>query len=136
MKFMNIRTLAIGGALVALLSSAAIAADPASVTVQIKTLNNSGEHGTAVLTQESDGVKVVISLEGAPKDAQPTHIHAGSCANISKAPEYPLSNTVDGKSTSVVPGIKLADLTSEAHAINVHKSATDLGTYVACGTIK
>lgn len=136
MTFMKIRTLAIGGALVALFSSAAMAADPSSVTIQIKALNNSGEHGTAVLTQESNGVKVVISLDGAPKDAQPTHIHAGTCANISKAPEYPLSSVVDGKSTSVVPGVTLADLTAGAHAINIHKSATELGTYVACGTIK
>ena len=25
---------------------------------------------------------------------------------------------------------------SSAHAINIHKSMTDLGTYVACGNIK
>jgi Cu/Zn superoxide dismutase len=133
---MKIRMLITAGALVALFSSAVSAAEPTSVTVDIKPLSNSGEHGTAVLTQEAGGVKVVIALQGAPKDAQPTHIHVGTCGKINKAPEYPLKDTVDGKSTSIVPGIKLSDLMSDPHAINIHKSAMDLATYVACGDVK
>jgi hypothetical protein len=32
--------------------------------------------------------------------------------------------------------VTLADLTSGMFAINVHKSTSDLGTYVSCGDIK
>jgi hypothetical protein len=108
-----------------------------SLTVPMKALNDSGENGTAVLTQQDDGVHVVVTLKDAPKDtAQPTHIHIGTCGNINKAPEYALVSTVDGKGDSVVKGVKLSDLTAGKYAINVHKSGDDLGTYVSCGDIK
>ena len=106
-----------------------------TVTIPMKELNNSGENGTATLTQQSDGVKIVISLKGAPSTAQPTHIHIGTCGNIKAAPEYALSNTVDGSSTSTV-SVSLDTLLAGKYAINVHKSADDLGTYVSCGDIK
>ena len=107
-----------------------------TVTIPMKALNNSGETGTAVLTQQDEGVQVVVTLKNTPSNEQPTHIHAGTCSNINKAPEYGLRNTVDGKSSTIVRGIKLSDLTSGKYAINVHKSADDLGTYVSCGDIK
>ncbi|HET9030935.1 MAG TPA: hypothetical protein VFN49_12250 [Candidatus Aquilonibacter sp.] len=120
-----------------LVPSFAVAASTAnSVTIPMKALNGSGEDGTAVFTQEKDGVRVVVSLKNAPKGTpQPTHIHAGNCGNINKAPEYPLNNTVDGSSSSVVKGVKLSDLMASKYAVNVHKSGDDLGTYVSCGNI-
>ncbi|MGZ3497009.1 MAG: CHRD domain-containing protein [Vulcanimicrobiaceae bacterium] len=107
-----------------------------SVTVQLKPENNSGETGTATLTQEGSNVLVKVSLTGAPKTAQPAHIHEGTCAKLNPAPKYPLSSVVDGKSTTVVKDVKLSELTSGSYAINVHKSTEDLKTYVACGDIK
>ena len=107
---------------------------PTTVTIQMKALNGSGEAGSATLTQVANGVKVVVSLKHAT-GSQPTHIHTGTCANINKAPEYALVNTVNGNGSSTVPGIKLADLLNGKYAINVHKSAADLATYVACGNI-
>ncbi len=123
-------------AIVATLGTAAVAATPASITIPMKALNGSGEKGTAVLTQRADGVQVVVHLTGAPAYAQPTHIHIGTCGNINKAPEYALANTVNGTSVSTVKGIKLADLMKMHYAINVHKSANNLGMYVSCGNIK
>lgn len=112
-------------------------AAPQSLTIPMKALNDSGENGTAVLTQEDDGVRVVVTLKNAPADTpQPTHIHIGTCGSINKAPEYALVNTVDGKGSSVVKGVKLSDLTAAKYAVNVHKSGDDLGTYVSCGDIK
>lgn len=116
---------------------AGVFAAPDTLTVPMKALNDSGENGTAVLTQADDGVHVAVTLKGAPKDtAQPTHIHVGTCGNINKSPEYALVNTVDGKGDSVVKGVKLSDLTTGKYAINVHKSGDDIGTYVSCGDIK
>lgn len=124
--------LALGTATVALAEGDA--AKP--ITVQMKALNGSKENGTAVVSQDGDNLKVVITLDNGTDEAQPTHIHAGECDNINKAPEYPLEPTVGGKGTSIVKGVKLSDLTSGKFAINVHKSASDLGTYVSCGNIQ
>ena len=112
------------------------AASPTTLTIPMKALNNSGENGTATLTDVADGVRVVVTLKGTPKGIdQPTHIHIGTCGNINKAPEYPLQNTSNGSSATVVRGVKLANLLAGHYAINVHKSGTDLGTYVSCGNI-
>ncbi len=134
MKFA--RTLLVAVAAAAVLGASAGAATPTTVTFPMKALNASGETGTATVTQVATGVKVVVALKGAPETAQPTHIHIGTCGNINKAPEYPLTNTVDGKSTTVVKGVTLAQLLAGHYAVNVHKSATAIGTYVSCGNIK
>jgi len=131
-----IRSLLLGAALAATLASSALAS-PTTLTIKMKALNGSGENGTAVLTQMPDGLHVVVKLTNAPKDTlQPTHIHIGNCGNINKAPEYGLQSTANGAATSVVPGVTLSDLMKGKYAINVHKSADDLGTYVSCGDVK
>jgi opacity protein-like surface antigen len=133
-----VRFALLGAALAGSLATVAAAADaPTSVTVKMVAENGSGENGTATLKQVADGTLVTIKLDGAPKDTpQPTHIHIGTCANINKAPEYPLANTVNGASQSTVKGVELADLLKGSYAINIHKSGTELGTYVSCGDIK
>jgi hypothetical protein len=107
------------------------------VTVRIAAQNKSGETGRARLTpQGADKTKVDISLKGAPKGTpQPAHIHEGTCANLDPKPKHGLENVVDGKSSTVVP-VSLDTLLGGKMAINVHKSADDIKTYVACGDIK
>ena len=105
-----------------------------SVNVRMHPQNKSGESGSAKLTPEgADKTRVEISLKGGPKGTpQPAHIHEGSCAKLDPKPKYGLENVVDGKSTTEVPvGIN----TVRGMAINVHKSADDLKTYVSCGNI-
>jgi opacity protein-like surface antigen len=131
------RILVMGAAIASLVASTALAADAKTITIKMTALNGSGENGTATLTDVPAGLQVVVSLKGGPKDTpQPTHIHVGTCGNINKAPEYPLSNTVDGQSSTVVKGVHLSTLTGAKYAINVHKSASELGVYVSCGDIK
>lgn len=134
----SIRFTLAAAALLTIGSATLVAANAATtaVTVDMKALNGSGETGTATVTQESDGVKVVVSLKNAPADAQPTHIHIGTCGNIKAAPEYALESVTNGSSTTVVKGVSLDDLLKGHYAINVHKSTSDLGTYVSCGDIK
>lgn len=134
----NIRLTITALALVALGGATLVAAHAATttVTVDMKALNGSGETGTAAVSQETDGVKVVVTLKNAPADAQPTHIHIGTCGNIKAAPEYSLESVTNGTSTTVVKGVTLDDLLKGHYAINVHKSTSDLGTYVSCGDIK
>jgi hypothetical protein len=119
-----------------LATSGARAGEPQPLTIPMHALNGSNEDGTAELTQEADGVQITIRLSNAPGDLQPTHIHIGTCGAISKAPEYGLEGLVDGKSSTVVRGVSMAELLKGHYAINVHKSAMDLGTYVSCGDIR
>ncbi len=105
------------------------------ITIQMKALNGSGEDGTAVITPKGDAdVMVVLNLTGAPSDAQPVHIHKGTCDNLDPKPLYPLTNVVNGNSETEVM-VPMSELEKGQYAINVHKSAADISTYVSCGNI-
>src|SRR3989344_5268545 len=68
------------------------------VIVTLNALNNSGEQGTAVLSDMSGKTKVVVSVSGAPVDIpQPAHIHVGSCP-APGAVKYPLTSLMNGVS--------------------------------------
>jgi hypothetical protein len=123
-------------AALSLLTATARAQAPTTLTVPMHALNGSNENGEAFLVQGDDGVHIRIELQNGTDIAQPTHIHIGTCGAINKAPEYGLSDTVDGKGESVVRGVKLSDLLAGHYAINVHKSGYDLATYSSCGDIK
>ena len=112
-------------------------AAPHQATITLNALNGSGESGKAVLKDTAaHGVSVAITLTGAPAGvAQPAHIHKGTCAKLDPKPEFPLSNVVNGKSNTVVPNTSVAQLMATPNAINVHKSAAELKTYVSCGDI-
>lgn len=104
---------------------------PQSVTMNA--LNGSGETGTATLKDTPKGLVVTIHIKNA-KGPQPAHIHQGSCAKLDPKPEYPLHNVVNGMSVTTVKGVTIGELNGKT-AINVHKSLTDIPTYVSCGDI-
>jgi hypothetical protein len=108
------------------------------MTVTLSEQNGSGESGKATLTAEGDRTKVVLNLQSKSATAsatrQPAHIHRGSCDKLDPTPAYGLTDVKGGKSTSTVDA-KLDDLRKGSYAINVHKSAADIKTYVACGDI-
>jgi hypothetical protein len=96
--------------------------------------NNSGETGTVTLTAMGDKTRVDVAIVGAPEGAQPAHIHEGTCAKLDPKPKYGLTVVTDGYSTTVVD-VPIAKLTAGGMVVNVHKSTTELPTYVACGDI-
>jgi hypothetical protein len=104
------------------------------MTVDLAEQKSSGESGTATLTAAGDKTTVVISLDNAPADPQPAHIHKGSCKELDPTPAYALANVADGKSTTDVD-VPLQELEDADYAINVHKSTAEVETYVACGDI-
>ena len=80
--------------------------------------------------------------------ARPVHIHSGDCVNLGEV-VYPLIDltrpvgeaagqadkaTPVESSFTVVP-VTLADLLAANYAINVHLSAEQIGTYIACGEL-
>src|SRR5947209_19191201 len=96
--------------------------------------SGSGETGTVTLTAMGEKTRVDVAIVGAPEGAQPAHIHEGTCAKLNPKPTYPLASVTDGFSSTVVDA-PISKLTGAAMAVNVHKSASDLPTYVACGDI-
>jgi hypothetical protein len=106
-----------------------------TATVQLKAQNGSNETGTATITETGNNqIEVTVNLSNAPSEAQPAHIHKGTCANLNPTPQYPLTSLTSGKSTTTV-ATNLTELTSQPYAINVHKSTTEVATYVSCGEI-
>lgn len=105
------------------------------VGVSLTTQNNSGQEGTATLKDVEGKTLVTIKLAGAPKgSSEPAHIHTGSCPEPG-AVKYPLTNVVDGNSETTLD-VSMKDLMANpALAINVHKSAAEIKTYVACGNL-
>ncbi len=119
-----------------IVSSGSIFAADNSTTVTMTAMNGSGEDGTATITQKGDAdVTVSVTLKNGTAEAQPAHIHKGSCANLNPTPAFPLTNVVNGKSEGDVM-VSVAELNKGGYAINVHKSASDIATYVSCGDIK
>jgi len=106
-------------------------------TVKMGAQNGSGQTGTATIVTKGTGVMVTVTVSNEPKGAsEPAHIHAGTCSKLNPAPWKPLSNVVNGVSTTTVPGVTVAQMTGkEKYAINVHKSAAMLKVYVSCGGI-
>ena len=132
MKLLSLPSLALIAALMPI--QPALAADAITVTLNPKTDSNTS--GTATLTPEGNQTKVVIQVQGAPAGAvQPVHFHKGTCAKLEPKPAYPLQDIKNGTSTTVVP-VEMAKLTATPHTINVHKSAAEIKTSVACGEVK
>ncbi len=105
-----------------------------ATTFHFTSENGSAESGTVTLTPKGPkATAVTIALTSAPNAAQPAHIHKGACPKVG-AVAYPLENVVGGKSTTTVQA-PLATLTGGGFAVNVHKSTSDLSTYVACADL-
>ncbi len=106
-----------------------------SVTVALAEQTGSGQSGSATLTPAGEGrTKVVVEVGSPPEDAQPAHIHPGTCADLDPLPAYPLTPLAGGASETTV-SISVDDLRRSAFAVNVHLSEEEIRTSVACGDI-
>lgn len=120
--------------MVLLLVPAVAAAQADSVTIDLAELNDSGVSGTATLTAMDGQTEVVVTLEGDDLSiTRPNHIHAGTCDNLGGV-EYPLTDVMD-EATTVVD-VDLATLLEGNFAVNIHMSADEIGTFIACGNIE
>jgi len=116
----------------------AAAAKGDSLDVDVDSLGPYGVRGAAVLIQEADGVLVAIELEGTGVvGAHPAHLHLGTCDGFDPIPSYPLADVdAAGVSRTTVPGVTIVDLLAERFVVNVHKSAAEISTVIACGNLK
>lgn len=103
--------------------------------VSISELNGSGISGDASLTDNGDGTTTVDILVDGATGGHPAMIHSGSCAELGSV-VYPLQDVdATGESLTVVDATLESLLTAGPYAINIHLSADDPGTSVACGDI-
>jgi hypothetical protein len=99
--------------------------------------------GTALAMALSAGA-VVAQDDAAP---HPAHIHSGTCVELGDV-VIPLNDVAEpmgdrvGSEMATSPRISvtqtdaaLSDITGAEHAVNVHLSADELGTYIACGEV-
>ena len=105
-----------------------------SVLVQLQEQNFSGEAGNVTLTAQGPKTRVVIEMASYAANAQPAHIHEGTCAHLSFQPAFPLKDVKAGRSTTVV-NVSLKALLNGKYAVNLHRSAKQMKIYVACGDI-
>ncbi len=105
-------------------------------TVQLASINNSGQSGVANVGEENGKVTITLRLNGGVGDvSQPAHIHTGACPGVG-AVKYPLTSIVNGQSKTTL-NITMAELLKQLPlAINVHKSVEEVKTYTACGDIR
>jgi hypothetical protein len=110
---------------------------PGVLVKQFSAQNGSGETGLVTLQSNPDGsLTVTIAVAGEPADGtQPAHIHTGSCGPTLGGVYKPLTPVKDGQSVTTIPGLTIADLMKGTYAINVHKSAAEITTYVSCADI-
>lgn len=102
------------------------------VKIALNAQNKSGQTGSVTITEVQGKAKVILNLIGQPATVvEPVHVHFGSCANLGDV-RYPLTSLSKGASVTTL-SVSLAELLSQPFAINAHKSAKEIGTYVACG---
>ena len=103
--------------------------------VKLEPQNNSGQSGTATLSDAGGGkTKVTVNVTGQPAGSQPMHIHKGTCASLDPKPAFPLPALTGGKAEATV-NVALDQLQKEKYAINGHKSAQEVSVYVFCGEV-
>ena len=103
------------------------------VSVELGEQNDSGQTGEATLRPHGNAETVVIlEIEGGD-EAQPAHVHTGTCEELGDV-AHALENVEGGRSETTVP-VSLDELQSEDFAINVHKSEAEIETYVACADL-
>ena len=116
-----------------------------SLTIAMVQQNNSGQDGTATLTESGDGVRIrVVVKRSTVEGSQTSHVHDGRCDNVGAitAGLQPISDKaeapeLDGDQIvfeNTLTARKLSDLRDGNHVINIH-DARDNSLYVSCGEI-
>ena len=106
----------------------------------LNSLRGSGISGTARAVSTGQETRVTLNIMGAaPRTAHPWHIHQGTCDSsgpiVGSAGAYPallVGSTGQGQASTGV-GITLNE--AQNYHVNVHASANDMGTIVACGDL-
>jgi len=115
--------------------AAHVQAQEQSIAANVESLNNSGISGAVRLIETAPGkLRVEARVTGAGAGPQPMHIHDGTCNDMNPEPKIPLTNVVNGASTTELD-LSLRQLFATPHVIYLHKSPEELPVMVACANI-
>ncbi|MDA1279755.1 MAG: hypothetical protein O3B95_06885 [Chloroflexi bacterium] len=103
------------------------------VTVHLSSFEGAGQVGTATLSSSGDTTLIEIAVSPRASDAQPIHVHAGSCDDVGPV-IHALRNVVNGKSSTIIDR-PLGEILGGDVLINVHASFADASNYTACGPL-
>lgn len=104
-----------------------------AVAIALMQTNSSGQSGVALLTPHGSQTKIDIVISPASDVPQPVHLHAGSCDEQGPV-DIGLNDIVDGRSSTVIDA-SLPEIRQGLNYINVHLSADEISTFVACGDV-
>ncbi|MEX0761475.1 MAG: hypothetical protein WD333_03435 [Dehalococcoidia bacterium] len=116
--------------------TAVVTQDASGLTsIDIHLSEPTGEYqtGRLVIKDEGESIRLIVDVSPPQPNAQPIHIHQGSCENVGDVLDV-LQDVVNGHSETVVVR-DLADITDGDHVVNIHLSASAFATYTACGDI-
>ena len=96
--------------------------------------------GTADVEAKDKATKAEISIKGATAGSElPWHVHSGKCGSngpiVGAATAYPTIKVNKDGSGKAEAKLDMATPASGEYFVNVHKSAADLKTIVACGDL-
>lgn len=104
-------------------------------TLELKSQNTLKEFGTASFTEVNGKLLVKVVMEGQPKaSVQPLQLQVGACGKAG-ALKYALNSLSNGKSSTVLDMTLSGLLAQKPLSLNVHPSARDLKSVVACGNL-
>jgi hypothetical protein len=115
---------------------------PMKMTAKLAPIGGATVAGTATVEpgKGTNTTHVTISLTGGtPGATYPWHVHTGKCPGgtgvAGPATAYkPITVDQSGKgSADITVPVALDD--NGAYSVNVHKSPTEMGTYVSCGDL-
>jgi hypothetical protein len=128
-------SLGVAVAVAALAVAAGCGGGTNTMSVQLGEQAGSGQSGTATLSAQGSKTRVAIELSNPAAGPQPSHIHQGTCENPNPQPSFALSNVVNGRAETTVDA-SLDELQGDGdYYVNVHKSAAEIETVVACGDL-
>jgi hypothetical protein len=129
----------VAGAYFLLPRQSAVQTEPqvSEMTIVLSQYSESGQEGTATLTDVNGQLRVVLDLSGYDSDVpQPAHIHTGNCPRIGPV-IHTLSDVVDNHSETTLDTTLDGLLASnETLNINVHESYDNFATYTSCGDLQ
>lgn len=130
----------VAGVTVAGLAAATGAALEPEWKAVVKPNAGSGITGEAGVegTDREKKAKADISIKGATPGAElPWHIHGGKCGDsgpvIGQGSAYPVLKVKEDGTAKAEAKLDIQPPTSGMYYVNVHKSAADMKTIVACG---
>ena len=98
--------------------------------------------GTAEVEPEDKdkGTEAEIHIKGATAGSElPWHVHNGKCGTdggiVGPATSYPVLKVKDDGSAKAEAKLDMPTPTSGEYSVNVHKSAAEMKTIVACGDL-